>query len=145
MIRLQEVIHAVQPDVIVETGVAHGGALIFYASLCKAMDRGRVIGVDVEIRTHNREAIESHLLAPLITLIEGSSIEPRVVNEVKSQIKPNETVMVMLDANGRRLHPQVILDLMKEPKTSTGEAYRIKRALSLDQLPIDEDDFLLYP
>ena len=54
-------------------------------------------------------------------------------------------VMVMLDANGKRLHPQVILDLMKEPKTSTGEAYRIKRALSLDQLPIDEDDFLLYP
>ena len=54
-------------------------------------------------------------------------------------------VMVMLDANGKRLHPQVILDLMKEPKTSTGEPYRIKRALPLDQLPIDEDDFLLYP
>jgi hypothetical protein len=54
-------------------------------------------------------------------------------------------VMVMLDANGKRLHPQVILDLMKEPKTRTGESYRIKRALPLDQLPIDEDDFLLYP
>jgi HD-GYP domain-containing protein (c-di-GMP phosphodiesterase class II) len=54
-------------------------------------------------------------------------------------------VMVMLDAHGKRLHPQIILDLMKEPKTSTGEAYRIKRALPLDQLPIDEDDFLLYP
>ena len=104
MIRLQEVIHAVQPDVIVETGVAHGGALIFYASLCKAMDRGRVIGVDVEIRSHNREAIESHLLAPLITLIEGSSIEPQVVNEVKSQIKPNEAVMVMLDASHQKQH-----------------------------------------
>ena len=104
MIRLQEVIHAVQPDVIVETGVAHGGSLVFYASLCKAMDRGRVIGVDVEIRPHNREAIESHPLSSLITLIEGSSIEPAVVNDVKSQIRPGETVMVMLDASHQKQH-----------------------------------------
>ena len=104
MIRLQEVIHAVQPDVIVETGVAHGGALVFYASLCKAMDRGRVIGVDVEIRPHNREAIESHPLSSLITLIEGSSIDPSVVNEVKSQIGRDEKVMVMLDAAHQKQH-----------------------------------------
>lgn len=104
MIRLQEVIHALQPDVIVETGVAHGGALVFYASLCKAMDRGRVIGVDVEIRPHNREAIESHPLAPLITLVEGSSIDPQVVNDVRSQIKPGEKVIVMLDASHQKQH-----------------------------------------
>jgi cephalosporin hydroxylase len=104
MIRLQEVIHAVQPDVIVETGVAHGGSLVFYASLCKATDRGRVIGVDVEIRPHNREAIESHRLSSLITTVEGSSIEPAVVNEVKSQIGPGETVMVMLDASHQKQH-----------------------------------------
>lgn len=104
MIRLQEVIHAVQPDVIVETGVAHGGALVFYASLCKAMDRGRVIGVDVEIRPHNREAIESHPLSSLITLIEGSSIDPSVVNEVKSKIGRDEKVMVMLDAAHQKQH-----------------------------------------
>ena len=104
MIRLQEVIHAVQPDVIVETGVAHGDALVFYASLCKAMDRGRVIGVDVEIRPHNREAIESHPLSSLITLIEGSSIDPSVVNEVKSKIGRDEKVMVMLDAAHQKQH-----------------------------------------
>jgi cephalosporin hydroxylase len=104
MIRLQEVIHAVRPDVIVETGVAHGGSLVFYASLCKAMDRGRVIGVDVEIRTHNREAIESHPLSPLITLIEGSSIDPQVVAEVRSQVGPGEKVMVMLDASHQKQH-----------------------------------------
>ena len=104
MIRLQEVIHSVQPDVIVETGVAHGGALVFYASLCKAMDRGRVIGVDVEIRPHNREAIESHPLSSLITLIEGSSIDPSVVNEVKSKIGRDEKVMVMLDAAHQKQH-----------------------------------------
>ena len=104
MIRLQEVIHAVQPEVIVETGVAHGGSLIFYASLCKAMDRGRVIGVDVEIRPHNREAIESHPLAALVTLIEGSSIDPAVVADVKSQIRRGETIMVMLDASHQKQH-----------------------------------------
>ncbi|MDX1656337.1 MAG: CmcI family methyltransferase, partial [Candidatus Competibacteraceae bacterium] len=54
MIRIQEVIYDLKPDVIVETGIAHGGSLIFYASLCKAMDRGRVIGIDIEIRPHNR-------------------------------------------------------------------------------------------
>ena len=104
MIRIQEVIHTVQPDVIVETGVAHGGSLVFYASLCKAMDRGRVIGVDVEIRPHNRAAIEAHALFPLITLIEGSSIEPQIVEEVKSLIKPGERTMVVLDSNHEKQH-----------------------------------------
>jgi cephalosporin hydroxylase len=104
MIRIQEVIHTVQPDVIVETGVAHGGSLVFYASLCKAMDRGRVIGVDVEIRPHNRAAIEAHALFPLIALIEGSSIEQSVVEEVKSQIKPGEKTIVVLDSNHEKQH-----------------------------------------
>ena len=62
MIRLQEVIHRVAPDVIVETGVAHGGSLVYYAALCKALDRGRVIGVDIEIRPHNKAALDGHPL-----------------------------------------------------------------------------------
>src|SRR6478752_8011306 len=73
MIRAQEAIYRVKPDVIVETGIAHGGSLIFYASLCKAMERGRVIGVDIEIRPHNRQAIEAHALSPLISLVEGNA------------------------------------------------------------------------
>lgn len=104
MIRLQEVIHSVGPDVIVETGIAHGGGLVFYASLCKAMDRGRVIGVDVEIRPHNRRAIEAHPLFPLITLIEGSSIDASIVEQVKSQIGPGEKVMVFLDSAHQKQH-----------------------------------------
>ena len=104
MFRLQELIHSLRPDVIVETGVAHGGALVFYASLCKAMDHGRVIGVDIEIRPHNRAAIESHILAPLITLIEGSSIDPVVVDSVRSQIKPGECVLVLLDSRHTKEH-----------------------------------------
>lgn len=104
MMRLQEVIHSVGPDVIVETGVAHGGGLVFYASLCKAMDRGRVIGVDVEIRPHNRRAIEAHPLFPLITLIEGSSIDPSIVVQVKSQIRSDDKVMVFLDSAHNKQH-----------------------------------------
>jgi cephalosporin hydroxylase len=104
MVRIQEVIHAVRPDVIVETGVAHGGGLVFYASLCKAMACGRVIGVDIEIRPHNRAAIESHSLFPLITLIEGSSIDPATVEHVRSQIRPGEKVMVLLDSSHQKQH-----------------------------------------
>ena len=74
MIRTQETIYRVKPDVIVETGVAHGGSLIFYATVCRAMGKGRVIGVDVEIRPDNRRAIEAHELFDRITLIEGDSI-----------------------------------------------------------------------
>lgn len=104
MVRLQEVIYRVRPDVIVETGVAHGGSLIFYASLCKAMDMGRVIGVDIEIRPHNRGAIESHPLFSFITLIEGSSIADETVTEVRAQIRPGECVLVLLDSCHTKEH-----------------------------------------
>ena len=110
MFRLQELIHAVRPDVIVETGVAHGGSLVFYASLCKAMEHGRVIGVDVEIRPHNRAAIESHILKPLITLIEGSSIDPSVVETVRAQIAPGGRVMVLLDSCHTKEHVRAELE-----------------------------------
>ena len=104
MIRLQEVIYSVQPDVIIETGVAHGGSLVYYASLCKATGRGRVVGIDIEIRPHNRQAIESHPLFPLITLIEGSSIDPNVVDQAKAQVREGETVLVLLDSCHTKEH-----------------------------------------
>jgi cephalosporin hydroxylase len=110
LIRLQEVIWAVQPDVIVETGVAHGGSLIFHATLCKAMDRGRVIGIDIEIRPHNRHAIETHPLFPLITLIEGSSVGPDVVAQVRALVKPGERVLVLLDSCHTKAHVLAELD-----------------------------------
>ena len=104
IIRIQEVIYKIKPDVIIEAGIAHGGSLIFYASLCKAMGKGRVIGVDIDIRPHNRTAIESHELFPVITLIEGSSTNPRIVRDVKRLIKPEETVFVVLDSNHTKQH-----------------------------------------
>ena len=104
VMRIQEAIYAVKPDVVVETGVAHGGSLIFYASLFRAMGRGRVIGIDIEIRPHNRVAIEAHELSNLISLIEGSSTATEVVEQVRSMINPGERVMVILDSNHSRDH-----------------------------------------
>lgn len=104
MIRIQEVIYQVKPDVVIETGVAHGGSLIYYASLFKAMGKGRVVGVDIEIRPHNRKAIEAHELFGYITLIEGSSVAEDVLAQVKAQVKPGETVLVILDSNHTYAH-----------------------------------------
>ena len=104
MIRIQEVLYRIKPDVIIETGIAHGGSLIYYASLCKVMEKGRVIGIDIEIRPHNRKAIEAHPLFPYITLVEGSSIDPTVINHVRSLIRAEETVMVILDSNHTKKH-----------------------------------------
>ena len=99
MVRTQEVIYDIKPDFIIETGIAHGGSLIYYASLCKAIEKGRIIGVDIEIRPHNRKAIEEHILFPYITLIEGSSIDVEIVDQVLSKLSLNDVVMVLLDSN----------------------------------------------
>ena len=104
MIRIQEVIYNLKPDVIIETGVAHGGSLIFYASLCKAMEKGRIVGIDIEIRPQNRQAIEAHFLFPYITLIEGSSTDDVIVNRVKDLVNPGETILILLDSNHTYAH-----------------------------------------
>jgi cephalosporin hydroxylase len=104
LLRLQELVYAVKPDVILETGIAHGGSLIFHASLCKVLEHGRVIGVDIDIRAHNRAAIEAHALAPWISLFEGSSTDPEVVRAVKAIIAPGEKVLLLLDSNHSKPH-----------------------------------------
>lgn len=104
VLRIQEVIWRVQPDVILETGVAHGGSLIFYATLCKAIGHGRIIGIDIEIRPHNRKAIEAHPLAQFITLIEGGSTAPEVVARAHGLVKPGEKVLVILDSCHTKSH-----------------------------------------
>lgn len=111
MIRIQEVIWRLQPDVIVETGIAHGGSLIFYASLFEAMGHGHVIGVDIDIREHNRTAIEAHPLATRVTLIQGSSTAPSTLADVRRCIATDESVLVVLDSNHSRAHVEAELDL----------------------------------
>ena len=105
MIRIQEIIYSIKPDTIIETGVAHGGSLIFYAGLFKAMGiDGQIIGVDIEIRKHNRKAIEEHELFDQIKLIEGSSINLGIVEKVKESIKSSSKVLVILDSNHSKEH-----------------------------------------
>jgi cephalosporin hydroxylase len=104
IIRAQEVVYQVRPDVIVETGIAHGGSLAYYASLCKLIGKGRVIGVDIEIRPHNRRAIETHPLSSLITMVEGDSTAPETVRRVKSLVRPGEVAMVFLDSCHTKQH-----------------------------------------
>src|SRR5436190_213272 len=98
MFRLQELIYRLKPDVIIETGVAHGGSLVFYAGLCKLMSRGRVLGVDIEIRPHNRAALEAHELFEAITLIEGSSTALETIDQIRRAIGAGERVLVLLDS-----------------------------------------------
>lgn len=98
VLRYQEVVFAIRPDVIVETGIAHGGSLVLSASLCRLMGKGRVIGVDIELRAHNRARLDAHPLRPLITVIEGSSTAPEVVEQVRSLIAPGESTLIVLDS-----------------------------------------------
>ena len=104
MIRIQEVLYRVRPDVVIETGVAHGGSLVFYASLMVAAGFGRVIGIDIEIRPHNRQAIEAHEMSRLITLVEGSSVDGEVLGQVSRHVAPAERGLVILDSNHTRSH-----------------------------------------
>jgi cephalosporin hydroxylase len=104
ILRLQEIIYRVKPDVIIETGIAHGGSLILHASICKCIGRGRVIGVDIEIRPHNLEAIQNHELFSLITLIEGDSVSAETIGRVRAHIRPDEKVLVILDSCHTKSH-----------------------------------------
>lgn len=100
----QEVIWATKPDIIVETGIARGGSMIFLASMLQLLGRGTVIGVDIDIRAHNRQAIESHPLAHRVKMIEGSSTADETLACVRGLIPPAAKVMVILDSNHSRQH-----------------------------------------
>lgn len=100
----QEIVWATKPDVIIETGVARGGSVVFMAAMLQLIGRGKVIGIDVDIRPHNRQVIESHPMAPRITLIEGGSTDAATVARVRSQIPPGASVMAVLDSDHSRDH-----------------------------------------
>jgi cephalosporin hydroxylase len=110
IIAMQEIIWQVKPRLIVETGIAHGGSLIFYASMLELMGgNGQVLGVDIDIREHNRVAIEQHPMFKRITMIEGSSLDEEVGKQVYEFAKGKEKVMVVLDSN--HTHDHVLREL----------------------------------
>ena len=105
MIMLQELIWKIKPEIFIETGIAHGGSLIYTASLFELMgNNGQVIGIDVEIRAHNRVAIEAHSMYKRIKMIEGSSISESTINDLEKLLDNGKTTMVMLDSNHSRDH-----------------------------------------
>lgn len=108
MIAMQEILWRVRPDLIVETGVAHGGSLVYYASLCELMGHGEVLGIDIDIRAHNREAIESHPMFKRISLLQGSSTDPAIVQQVSARAA-GKRVLVVLDSN--HTHDHVLAEL----------------------------------
>ncbi|MDQ7834827.1 MAG: cephalosporin hydroxylase family protein [Humidesulfovibrio sp.] len=105
----QEILWRVRPDLVVETGVAHGGSLVLSASMLELIGHGRVLGVDIDIRPHNRAAIEAHKLAHRISLIQGSSIDQATADAVYAQAKDAERVIVVLDSN--HTHEHVLREL----------------------------------
>ena len=114
LVLLQEVIFRVQPDIILEIGIAHGGGMIFEASLLELLGHGRVIGVDIDIREHNRKVIETHPLAKRIELIQGSSVAGEVVSEIKKRIPNGARVLVCLDSDHTKPHVLRELELYQE-------------------------------
>jgi cephalosporin hydroxylase len=104
VIAVQEILWEARPDVVVETGVARGGSLIFYASILELIGKGRVVGVDIDIRPHNRDSIERHPLSRRIDLIQGSSVEGAMLDRVKAFIPSGASVMVILDSNHTHAH-----------------------------------------
>ena len=125
IIAMQELIWSIQPDLIIETGIAHGGSLIFSASMlelnaaCGGPQDAEVLGVDIDIRAHNREAIEAHPLFKRISMIQGSSIAPEIIAQVKAKTAGKQRVLVCLDSN--HTHGHVLAELQAyAPLTSVG-------------------------
>jgi cephalosporin hydroxylase len=114
LILMQELIFTVRPDVIVESGIAHGGGLIYYASMMELLNKGKVIGVDIEIREHNRKVIEAHPLFKRIEMIEGSSVSDETINQIKKRVPADSSVIACLDSDHTRSHVLKELQLFKQ-------------------------------
>jgi len=135
IVAVQELIWSVQPDVIIETGVAHGGSLILSASILQLLGGDRfVIGIDVDIRRHNRERLEHHPLASRLRLIEGSSTSPELVAQVRELVGETRKTMVFLDSN--HTHDHVLKELeLYSPFVRKG-SYLVVFDTVIEQMPV---------
>jgi cephalosporin hydroxylase len=134
IVAMQEIVCQVQPDLIIETGIAHGGSLILYASLLQLIGgEGRIIGIDVDIRPHNRAAIEAHPMFPRITLLEGSSVTADMLDQVRQLAEGCKRVMVVLDSNHTHTHVLEELQLYS-PLVSVG-SYLVVFDTVVEDLP----------
>lgn len=151
MVAMQELIWTIKPDLIIETGIAHGGSLIFSASMLALLDmteaidgslefdpknsRRKVLGIDIDIRAHNRQAIEAHSMASRIQLIQGSSIDPDIIKEVKQVAKRYERVLVCLDSN--HTHEHVLAELHAYASLTSKDSYCVVFDTVIEDMPSD--------
>lgn len=152
MVAMQELIWEIKPDLIIETGIAHGGSLIMSASmlalldLCEAIETGttsfnphesrrKVLGIDIDIRAHNRAAIEAHPMASRIQMIEGSSIAPEIVAQVKELAKNHERILVCLDS--MHTHDHVLAELEAYAPLTTVGSYCVVFDTIVEDMPAD--------
>lgn len=133
VIAVQEIIWQMRPQVIVETGVARGGSLILYASILQLIGEGRVIGIDIDIRPHNRDAIERHPLAHRIELIQGSSVDAKVLADVHARIPAGSRVMAILDSN--HTHDHVLEELKLYAPLVTRDQFLIVADTVVEDIP----------
>lgn len=149
MVAVQELIWKVKPDLIIETGIAHGGSLILSASMLALLDycdavesrkkldpkttRRRVLGIDIDIRKHNRQAIEAHPMAHKIDMIQGSSIDPEMIDKVHKYAKGHERILVCLDSN--HTHEHVLAELEAYAPLVTKDSYCVVFDTVIEDMP----------
>jgi cephalosporin hydroxylase len=134
MIAMQEIIWRVKPDIIIETGIAHGGSLIFYASMLELLGGGgQVLGIDIDIREHNRQAIEEHPMHKRITMMQGSSIDEKVIVDVRAFAQGRKCVLVTLDSN--HTHEHVLAELQSYAPLVTEGSYLVVFDTIVEEMP----------
>lgn len=151
IVAVQELIWAVRPDLVIETGIAHGGSLILSASMlalldyCEAIEQGamldpmaprrRVLGLDIDVRAHNRLAIEGHPMANRIDMIEGSSIDPSIISQVQDIARGHECVLIFLDSN--HTHEHVLAELKAYAPLVSPGSYCVVFDTIIEDMPVD--------
>lgn len=134
MVAMQELVWRIKPDLIIECGIAHGGSIIYYASLLQLLGHGEVLGIDVDIRPHNRKAIEEHPMAHRISMLEGSSIAPQMVAKVR-QLAEGKKVIVVLDSN--HTHQHVLDELRAYAPLVSVDSYCVVMDTVVEDMPAD--------
>jgi len=135
MIAMQEIIWELKPDLIIETGIAHGGSLIYYASLLELIGKGSILGIDIDIRSHNKAEIERHPMFKRIQMIQGSSIDQATVDQVAEIVAGKEKVLVTLDSN--HTHDHVLRELELYSPFVTAQSYLVAFDTIVEDLPND--------
>jgi cephalosporin hydroxylase len=149
IVAMQELIWSIKPDLIIETGIAHGGSLIFSASMlalldmCDAIQSGvqidpkvshrKVLGIDIDIRSHNRVAIEAHPLASRIQMIQGSSISPEIIEQVKQVARGYSRILICLDSN--HTHEHVLAELRSYAPLTSVNSYCVVFDTVIEDMP----------